>query len=45
MKELIGMKDERVDEEGHAVHPADLSNLKKVLENNKAWSKEKIKED
>jgi len=42
---LIGIKDEEVDDEGHAIHPADLTNLKKVLENNKLWSKAKIRED
>lgn len=45
MKELIGIIDEEVDEEGHAIHPANLTNLRKVLENNKIWSKAKIRED
>lgn len=42
---MIGIKDEEVDDEGHAKHPADLSNLRQVLENNKIWSKAKIRED
>jgi len=36
---LIGINDEEIDTEGHVKRPADLTNLKKVLENNKKWTK------
>jgi carbonic anhydrase len=42
---LIGIHEEAVDETGHAIHPADLSNIRKIMENNKKWARDKVKDD
>lgn len=42
---MIGIHDEERDETGHALHPANLTNLQRVLDNNKLWAKNKLKED
>ena len=36
--DMIGIQEEQVDIEGHVIHPANLTNLKKVLKNNKQWA-------
>jgi carbonic anhydrase len=42
---LIGFHEDECDDEGHVLKPADLTNLKKVLDNNKKWTKEKTRFD